>query len=70
MYRLRALSHTHVWHSRVILQVIQVTHTHACIQKIFCGGVKKVCGWPFKMRSVGLVETETFFSEALHVHTV
>ena len=34
-------------------------------KKFSDGGVKKVCGRPFKMRSVGLVETETFFGVAL-----
>ena len=38
----------------------------ACVHtKRFCGGVKKVCGRPFKMRSAGLVKTETFFGVAL-----
>ena len=39
----------------------------ACVhvQKLFCGGVKKVCGQPFKMRSVGIVETGTFLGVAL-----
>ena len=33
-------------------------------QKFFPGGVNKVCSRPFKMWLVGLIETETFFSEA------
>ena len=39
-------------------------HVH---MKVFCGGVKKLCGWPFKMRSIRLVETETFFGVTLLV---
>ena len=41
------------------------------IQKNFRGGVKKGGGRPFKMWLVGLVETETFFSEASeYLHAV
>ena len=61
----RALAHTRIWHSRVILRAIRVTRTHTCIQKIFRGGMKKVCSRLFKMQLVGLVETETFFSDTL-----
>ena len=39
---------------------VHVLYVHVCIQKVFCGSVKKVYGRPIKMRSVGLVETETF----------
>ena len=46
---------------------VHVLCVHAFIQKVFCGGMKKVCSRQFKMRSVGLVETETFFSVALNV---
>ena len=47
-------------HTHEILLAMRVIRTHVCMQKGFCGDVKKICGRPFKMRSVGLARTEIF----------
>ena len=39
---------------------VYILYVHGCIQKVFCVGAKKFFSWPFKMKLVGLVQTEIF----------